>query len=1008
VKLNGDQLDAATPGATESYVDYQSRMVAAAKEIARLSQEMVLKSSLDVSQLPQLSSDVSHHYSQLANDARGAVATTISPDVGVRIRCGVQELGRACIDLVRCGGNVQFAKGDQFAQRDLSDANRLVSEKVSEILAALQAGSRGTQACINAASTVSGIIGDLDTTIMFATAGTLHAEGDETFADHRENILKTAKALVEDTKTLVAGAASTQEQLASAAQNAVATIVQLAEAVKFGAASLGSNNPESQVMLINAVRDVAGALYDLIHATKSAAGKGPNDPSMLTLKESAKIMVTNVTSLLKTVKSVEDEHTRGTRALEATIEAIAQEIRAFDSPDVPKGRHVTPEELVRMTKPVTTATAKAVAAGTSCRQDDIIVAANMGRKAISDLLTGCKPAAYAVEGELRDRCLVAGRQVAIHYRELLQYVLHAVLHPGSEVKPQLTQCSREIAQSVTELVAVGQLMKGNEFEDPDDPTVIAENELLGAANSIDAAAKKLEKLRPRRSVKEADEDLNFDEMILEAAKSIAAATSALVKAASAAQRELVDTGRVSKKHTTDSDDGQWSEGLVSAAQMVAAATHSLVEAANSLVQGHATEEKLISSAKQVASSTAQLLVACKVKASPDSDATRRLQAAGNAVKRATDNLVKAAQQALDQEEERQLVLNKKMVGSMAQEIDARSKVLEIERQLAEARSKLVAIRKAKYQEKIGGLSGYTDESDVDIETHDTSRMDSLLESSAERIASAANSFSIMRQQQLHQQQQSSYPTTSTPLKPAVSPKPTAAAIAERDRKMNNSSPSYSTVSNDSSISYNYPSQYQQSIPTPPPPQRSFQHSTFKPQVSSTNGTSGQYAPPPPPVHHDEDLYARPRHPDQYYTASSATSTPAPTTPKKTFMKPSEFYAEAQRNPSGSGLTQSIQQQHQPTSSTSGFTPPKGGYQVLPSSFGKTFGKTRQEGGSTLEEQYSHYDSGPVSSEQVFETRGADGSISLRRIFTQQQSSSSSSSVVASSKNFFQQKEGSSQ
>jgi hypothetical protein len=38
-------------------------------------------------------------------------------------------------------------------------------------------------------------------------------------------------------------------------------------------------------------------------------------------------MVTNVTSLLKTVKTVEDEHQRGTRALEAAIEAIAQEIR---------------------------------------------------------------------------------------------------------------------------------------------------------------------------------------------------------------------------------------------------------------------------------------------------------------------------------------------------------------------------------------------------------------------------------------------------------------------------------------------------------------------------------------------------------------------------------------------------------------------------------------------------------------------------------------------------------
>lgn len=38
-------------------------------------------------------------------------------------------------------------------------------------------------------------------------------------------------------------------------------------------------------------------------------------------------MVTNVTSLLKTVKTVEDEAVRGTRALESTIEAIGQEVK---------------------------------------------------------------------------------------------------------------------------------------------------------------------------------------------------------------------------------------------------------------------------------------------------------------------------------------------------------------------------------------------------------------------------------------------------------------------------------------------------------------------------------------------------------------------------------------------------------------------------------------------------------------------------------------------------------
>lgn len=63
----------------------------------------------------------------------------------------------------------------------------------------------------------------------------------------RENILKTAKALVEDTKLLVSGAASTPDKLAQAAQSSAATITQLAEVVKLGAASLGSNDPETQV-----------------------------------------------------------------------------------------------------------------------------------------------------------------------------------------------------------------------------------------------------------------------------------------------------------------------------------------------------------------------------------------------------------------------------------------------------------------------------------------------------------------------------------------------------------------------------------------------------------------------------------------------------------------------------------------------------------------------------------------------------------------------------------------
>merc|ERR1719400_705972 len=549
---------------------------------------------------------------------------------------------------------------------------------------------------------------------MFATAGTLNADADDEvfaesnvtistiFNDHRENILKTAKALVEDTKTLVAGAASSQEQLAVAAQNAVSTIVTLSDVVKNGAASLGSQNQEAQVMLINAVKDVTSALGDLMQATKSASGKNMQHPAMITLKDTAKIMVTNVTSLLKTVKAVEDEHTRGTRALESSIEAIAQEIRAFDSSEPPRSKS-SPEDLVRATRPITLATGKAVSAGKSLKQEDIIVAANMGRKAISDMLTTCKNAAYGSEKEeVRSRALNAGRESAMQYRELLQLVMHSLSKPGAiDSNQQLGNISRKIAQCVTELATAAEQLKDDDWVNPSDPNWIAENELLGAAKAIENAAKKLSMLKPRTKIVEGkpiDADMNFDELILEAAKSIAKATSALIRAATEAQRELVTQGKVSKSTNSLTEDGQWSEGLVSAARMVAAATHNLCEAANALVQGHTSEEKLIGAAKQVAGSTAQLLLACKVKADPDSQPMRRLEDASNAVRKATENLVKAAQSALDNNAgDDQLDLSEGDVGGVVQQINARAEVLRMERELEDARKKLTMVNQRRYQ-----------------------------------------------------------------------------------------------------------------------------------------------------------------------------------------------------------------------------------------------------------------------------------------------------------------------
>ena len=108
-------------------------------------------------------------------------------------------------------------------------------------------------------------------------------------------------------------------------------------------------------------------------------------------------------------------------------------------------------------------------------------------------------AAYGSDtGELRQQAVQAGHDVAVQYRELLQLVMHVLNKPTMEAKQNLPTVSRKIAQCVTVLAQTAELLKGADWVDPDDPMLIAENELLGAAQSIEKAARKLASLKPRR------------------------------------------------------------------------------------------------------------------------------------------------------------------------------------------------------------------------------------------------------------------------------------------------------------------------------------------------------------------------------------------------------------------------------------------------------------------------------------------------------------------------------
>lgn len=486
-----------------SFADAQTRMTAYLEEMRRTAQGMP---HLSAGSLGSASLNLSEKYKLVAGDARHAVTLLSDSDMAQRLKVAVQKLGTSCIESVTVAGAKRAHPEDERINRQLTAQSGVVVERVEQVLAALHSASRGTQACINAANTVSGIIGDLDTTIMFATSGSLNSSDDRQFPAHRDAILKTAKALIEDTKALVAGAASNQEQLAVAAQNAVRTIVNLSDAVKNGAVSLTSENSEAQVLIIHAVRDVAAALTSLIQATKNASGLSLQHQAMGHLKEAAKVMVSNVMCLLKTVKSVEDKHQQGTRAVEAAVEAINFEIRQYDI-DVSEGAPVSSEarvEHLQQAADNVSSVTQRVAAGadTPQSQEEVIAVANISRSSVRTLLAVVRSIGQEAESaEQRYSVLDSGRDVATNVKTLL-ISLHTqmIKNPGQEESRKLLlDASRGVSQALSKLVgACTDMTENRHSEEMESAAFQAESELLGAASSIEAAALRLAELRPRQ------------------------------------------------------------------------------------------------------------------------------------------------------------------------------------------------------------------------------------------------------------------------------------------------------------------------------------------------------------------------------------------------------------------------------------------------------------------------------------------------------------------------------
>lgn len=562
----------------------------------------------------------------------------------------------------------------------------------------------GILACEQVAVQVNDIQTELETSLTFAAARQLNPSSDtDNFAAHKDGLLSNAQKLTEIFQTFVNANSLDQETLGTLVTGSAEAMKELKTKAIIAATSLSSTDYSTQQELIQSTLQIGEAMKSLIEATSHASGstEGAEVTQLNMLIENQFDVVSQLVDVVKKLDN--NGGARNFEAYQNVIEATRNAIGVLHNSDPALGTAL-PDELASLANQVATSIANLV--GQIDTSADKLPLLNQVKNDVEALCRAGKAIVVNAPADKASSTVGAVSQTCLSAVEVLESIQQCEeTGQVAQFKQQIQAKVKNITTAVNLVVAVASKLVPDGYVDPNDPNVIAERELLSAANAIEAAARKLASLRPAEAPREANEDLNFEEQILEAAKAIAAASSALVRSATGVQRELVSKGKTGVTGEGGAmyfSDGTWNDGLVSAAKLVVSATSNLCESANSFVRSECEMERVIVSAKNVSSSTVQLLTAASVRSDPSSQVQMRLRSAGKAVTLATEQLVIASQnhvlKATETSEGDEEVAEVGISPHKAKikEMEIQMKILRLEKELEEARGQLATIRKQKY------------------------------------------------------------------------------------------------------------------------------------------------------------------------------------------------------------------------------------------------------------------------------------------------------------------------
>ncbi|XP_044732673.1 huntingtin-interacting protein 1 isoform X2 [Chrysoperla carnea] len=290
--------------------------------------------------------------------------------------------------------------------------------------------------------------------------------------------------------------------------------------------------------------------------------------------------------------------------------------------------------------------------------------------------------------QMADECKRLGASVAT----LLQ-----VLRSGTNIEAA-------VSDALTHLDALNNLvdqlsgqLKGDSADIIAD---LVDDELTQMDKAIEEAAKRIEDMLNKSRAADSGLKLEVNEKILDSCTTLMQAIRILVQKSKLLQGEIVAQGKgTASAKEFYKRNHRWTEGLISAAKAVGSGAKFLLIAADQVVSGQGKFEQIVVGAQEIAASTAQLVVASRVKAERGSKNLAGLSEASRAVTSATGGVVatsKACSQLVEENEELDTT-GVSLHAAKRLEMEAQVRVLELEQSLQRERLRLSSLRRHHYQ-----------------------------------------------------------------------------------------------------------------------------------------------------------------------------------------------------------------------------------------------------------------------------------------------------------------------